>query len=166
MKKIPINVHFKVWWFSYIFIQSFFPQEPFKPLFSNITVYRFLNVFNLSWCYIVEKYDKSNKALEFLDFHFDNVLSWFFCIWHMADRPEILNLTEIIWTIDCQHASESLLWTLFKKVDWLLNSYKPMSKTMLYNRYISLFPTVLYLVICLSNKVIHTIKKEMNTVWF
>lgn len=147
-----------------------FSKEPFKPLFSNIMVYRimdkFLNVFNLSWCYIVEKYDKSNNTLEFLDFHFDNVLSWFFCIWHMADRPEILNLTEIIGTIDCQHASESLLWTLFKKVDWLLNSYKPMSKTMLYNRYISLFPTVLYFIICLSNRVIHTIKKEMNTVWF
>lgn len=149
--------------------RGFFLKSLFKPLFSNITVYgimdKFLNVFNLSWCYVVEKYDKSNKALEFLDIHFDNV-SWFFCIWLMADHPEILNLTEIIWTIDCQHASESLLWTLFKKVDWLLNSYKPMSKTMLYNRYISLFPTVLYFMICLSNRVIHTIKKERNAVWF
>lgn len=69
-----------------------FSKEPFKPLFSNITVYRimdkFLNVFNLSWCYIVEKYDKSNNALEFLDFHFDNVLSWFFVfdIWQTALR--------------------------------------------------------------------------------
>lgn len=86
-----------------------------------------------------------------------------FCIWRKADRPEILNLTEIIWTIDCQHASESLLWTLYKKIDWLLNSYKPMSKTMLYHRYITLFPTVLYVIICLSNKVIHIRKKEINS---
>lgn len=100
--------------FLYLYTE-FFSKEPFKSLFSNITVYRFLNVFNLSWCYIVEKYDKSNKALEFLDIHFDNV-SWFFCIWLMADHPEILNLTEIIWTIDCQHASESLLWTYLRKL--------------------------------------------------
>lgn len=142
--------------FLYLYTDFFFILKSlFKPLFSNITVYRimdkFLNVFNLSWCYVVEKYDKSNKFRQ---------CKLIFCIWHMADRPEI------IWTIDCQHASESSLWTLFKKVDWLLNSYKPMSKTMFYNRYISLFPTVIYFIICLSNKVIHTIKKERNAVWF
>lgn len=146
--------------FLYLFTEFFFLKSLFKPLFSNITVYRimdkFLNVFNLSWCYVVEKYDKSNKALEFLDFYF-NYVSWI-CVsdlWQTAQRFE-------------SH------WDYLDHVNMPLNHYSGhysrkligLSKTMLYHRYITLFPTVLYFIICLSNKVIHTIKKERNAVWF
>lgn len=79
--------------FPLSFYRVFFLKSLFKPLFWNITVYRimdkFLNVFNLSWCYVVEKYDKSNKALEFLDFYF-NYVSWI-CVsdlWQTAQRFE------------------------------------------------------------------------------
>lgn len=79
------------------------PDSPallIKPLFSNMfrMMDKLLNFSYLSRWYVVEKYNKSNKVSGFLDFSF-----WLhklnFCIRLMTDRPEIFNLTEIIWTM-------------------------------------------------------------------